>query len=172
VLCAIEDLASYTPALVGESEEWAAIVSSAENNHESYCKALHGKAPFSALYGTYTVTLNELKNVLKPNSQAGQTKQADSFEEVRSRKRHFTGEAARTPKKVALPTSAVTVATENFFAPPLPLQTTNMDTDALSSAIIQLFGNWRNVCRSIFLSYKSCDEQFNMKLPVTKTKSH
>jgi hypothetical protein len=61
VLCSIEDLASCTPALVGENEEWAAIVSSAEDNRESYCKALYGKALFSALYGTYTVTLNELK---------------------------------------------------------------------------------------------------------------
>jgi hypothetical protein len=77
VLCAIEDLASYTPASVGESEEWAAIVSSAEDNHESYCKALHRKTLFSTL--TYTMTLNELKNVLKASSQAGQTKQEDGF---------------------------------------------------------------------------------------------
>jgi hypothetical protein len=127
MLCSIEDLASCSPASVGESEEWAAIVSSAEDNCESYCKALRGKALFSALYGTYTVTLNELKNVLKASSQAGQTKQEDGFKEVRSRKRHYTGEAARTPKKAALSTSTVTVATKNFFA---PLRTTNMDTDA------------------------------------------
>jgi hypothetical protein len=71
------------------------------------------------------VTLNELENVLKASSQAGQTKQADGFKEVRSRKRHFTGEAARTPKKAALPTSTVT--TKNFLA---PFRTTNIDTDA------------------------------------------
>jgi hypothetical protein len=58
VLCAIDDLASYTPASVGESEEWAAIVSSAEDTRESYCKPLHDKILFSALYGTYTVTFN------------------------------------------------------------------------------------------------------------------
>jgi hypothetical protein len=95
VLCAIEDLASFTPSTVGESVEWAAIVSSAEDNRESFCKALRGNPLFSALYGTYTVTL---KNVLKASSQTGQTKQADGFKEVRSRKRHSTGEAARTPK--------------------------------------------------------------------------
>jgi hypothetical protein len=90
VLCEIEDLASFTPAPVGESGEWAAIVSSAEDNRENHCKALRGKPLFSALYGTYTVTLNELKNVLKASSQAGQTKKADDFKEVRSRKRHST----------------------------------------------------------------------------------
>jgi hypothetical protein len=36
VLFEIEDLASCTPASIGESEQWAAIVSSAENNRESY----------------------------------------------------------------------------------------------------------------------------------------
>jgi hypothetical protein len=40
VLCSIEDLASCTPASVHESEECAAVVSSAEGNRESYCKAL------------------------------------------------------------------------------------------------------------------------------------
>jgi hypothetical protein len=69
VLCEIEDLASYTPSSVGESEQWAAIVSSAEDYPESYCNALRGKTLFTALYGTYTVTLLELKNVLKASSQ-------------------------------------------------------------------------------------------------------
>jgi hypothetical protein len=99
VMCEIEDLDSFTPAPVVESGEWAAIVSSAEDNRESFCKALRGKPLFSAPYCTYTVTLNELKNVLKASSQAGQTKKADNFKEVRSRKQHSTGEAARTPKK-------------------------------------------------------------------------
>jgi hypothetical protein len=120
VLCS-----SCTPASVGESEEWAAIVSSAEDSRESYCRALRGKALFSAQYGTYTVTLNELKNVLKASGQAGKTEQEDGFKEVRSRKRHLTGEASRTPKKAALPTSTVT--TKNFFA---PFRTAHMDTDA------------------------------------------
>jgi hypothetical protein len=54
VLCDIEALAGCTPAAVGESEEWAAVVSTAEDNRESFCKALRGKPLFSALYGTYS----------------------------------------------------------------------------------------------------------------------
>jgi hypothetical protein len=53
-----------------------------------------------------------LKNFLKASGERGQTKEEDGFKEVRSRKRHLTGEAARTPKKAALPTSTVT--TKNF----------------------------------------------------------
>jgi hypothetical protein len=113
--------------LVRVSNEWAAIVSSAEDNRESYCNAPCGKPLYSALYGTYTVTLHKLKNVLKASSQAGQTKQADGFKEVTSRKRHSTGEAARTPKKTIVTTPALKVATSNFFA---PLRTAHMDTDA------------------------------------------
>jgi hypothetical protein len=113
VLSYIEDIANITPASVGESKEWAAIVSSAEENHKIYCQALHGKLLFSAMYGTYTVTLNELKSVLKKaGGQAGQTKQADNFKEVRNRKRHSTAEAARSPKKAAMPTPAEQVTTQ------------------------------------------------------------
>jgi hypothetical protein len=61
VLCDIEALAGCTPATVGESEEWAAVVRSAEDNRENFDKALRGKPLFNALYGTYTVTLIELK---------------------------------------------------------------------------------------------------------------
>jgi hypothetical protein len=122
----IEDLASFTPASVGESEKWAAIVSSAEDNRENFCKALRGKPLFSALYGTYTVMLKELKSVLKANSQTEQTKQADGFKEVRSRKQHSTGEAAHTPKKSTVEPPTVKVPTSNFFA---PLRTAHMDTD-------------------------------------------
>jgi hypothetical protein len=118
VLSCIEDVANITPTSVGESKEWAAIVSSAEENHKIYCQALHGKPLFSALYGTYTVKLNELKSVLKASGQAGQTKQADDFKEVRNRKRHSTEEAARSPKKAAVPTPAGQVPAKNFFAPP------------------------------------------------------
>jgi hypothetical protein len=71
--------------------------------------------------------LNELKSVLKASGQAGQTKQADDFKEVRNRKRHSTEEAARSPKKAAVPTPAGQVPTKNFFA---PLRTTQKDTDA------------------------------------------
>jgi hypothetical protein len=44
-------VASFTPAAVGESAEWAAIVSAADGNRINYCKALSGKT----LYGNYTV---------------------------------------------------------------------------------------------------------------------
>jgi hypothetical protein len=69
----IEDVARHIPASVRESAEWAAIVNAAEENGASYCRALHGKPLFSALYGTYTVTLQELKAVLKANTLADQT---------------------------------------------------------------------------------------------------
>jgi hypothetical protein len=53
----IEDVARHIPASVGESAEWSAIVNTVEENGASYCKGLRGKPLFSALYGTYTVTL-------------------------------------------------------------------------------------------------------------------
>jgi hypothetical protein len=40
VLCDIENLASYTPVLVGKSEERSALISMEEENRETYCKAL------------------------------------------------------------------------------------------------------------------------------------
>jgi hypothetical protein len=126
VLSDIEDLASYTPASIGESKEWAKIISSAEENRKNCCKAIQGKTLFSILYGTYTVMLNELKSALKASTQTEQTKQGDGFKEVRSRKRHNTKEAAYTSKKATLPRATVEVTTRNFFA---PLQTMNMDTD-------------------------------------------
>jgi hypothetical protein len=72
------------------------------------------------------VTLNKLKTVLKASSQAGQTKQVDGFQEVRSRKRQSSGEAARTPKKASVAPLAVTT-TSNFYA---PLRAALVDTDA------------------------------------------
>jgi hypothetical protein len=122
VLCDLEDLASYTPLSVGQSEDWANITSSAEENRGNFCKALQGKRLFSALYGTYTVTLNELKSFLKASSQPG-----NGFKEVRNRKRHSSQEAINTPNKATLPTPSVKVATGNFFA---PLRTANIDTDS------------------------------------------
>jgi hypothetical protein len=78
--------------------------------------ALEGKTLYSALYGSYTVTLNDLKRILKSRGQARQPSQGDGFQEVRSRKRQFTAEAARSPKKPAVSTP-VQVPTKNFFAP-------------------------------------------------------
>jgi hypothetical protein len=60
VLCNIESLASCTPSAVHNSPEWQAVVSSAEENRANYCKALSGKTLFSAMYGTYTIALQEL----------------------------------------------------------------------------------------------------------------
>jgi hypothetical protein len=57
----IEDVAGYTPASVGESQDWNFIVSTVEENRANYCKALSEKTLYSALYGAYTVTLNEYK---------------------------------------------------------------------------------------------------------------
>jgi hypothetical protein len=114
VLSDIEALAGCTPATVGESEEWAAIV-------------MWGKPLYSALYGTYTVTLNDFKSLLKTSSQAGRSSQGDGFKEVRSRKRLSTEEAAHSPKKSAVPTSAGQVTTKNFFA---SLRANSMGTDA------------------------------------------
>jgi hypothetical protein len=112
VLGDIEDVAGHTPASAGESAEWAAIVNAAEENGANYCKALHGKALFSALYGTYAVILHELKALLMANTLAGQTNspkakgqqttQEDGFQEVRGRNRDATDETAGTSKKVAV----------------------------------------------------------------------
>jgi hypothetical protein len=70
VLCDIENVAGYTHASVVESVEWTSIVNSAVENRASYSKALTGKTLFSALHGTYAVTLYELKAVLKANTLA------------------------------------------------------------------------------------------------------
>jgi hypothetical protein len=87
-------------------------VNSAEENRVSYCRALARKNLYSALYGTYTVTLKELKELVKagfvaeecnktedteenPNEQEG-------FQEVRRRKRHGYNGTAKTAKKAAV----------------------------------------------------------------------
>jgi hypothetical protein len=130
-VCDIEDVAGYTPASVGESQEWSAIVNTADENRQNFCKALIGKTLFSALYGTYTVALQELKAVLKVSNTTGQSQipkssatQEDGFKEVRRRKQHSTGEAARTTKKAVTTAASATIdtpasvaATRKFFAP-------------------------------------------------------
>jgi hypothetical protein len=69
-ICDIEDLAGCTPAAVGESAEWLAIVNTAEENRASYCKALSGSVLCSALHGPYTVALKDLKSLLKSSNSA------------------------------------------------------------------------------------------------------
>jgi hypothetical protein len=73
VLGDIEDVAGHIPPSVGESAELSPIVNAAEENGASYCKGLRGKLLFSALYGTYTVTLQELKAMIKAKTLADQT---------------------------------------------------------------------------------------------------
>jgi hypothetical protein len=73
VLCDIEDVAGYTPASEGDSDQWSYIVNTAEDNRQNFCKALDGKTLYSALYGTYTVALQELKALLKASTTANPT---------------------------------------------------------------------------------------------------
>jgi hypothetical protein len=135
-----ENMAGHIPALVGESVKWPA-----NENVVSYCKALHGKPLFSALYDTYTVTLDELKDLLKastladqtnsPKATGQQTTQEDGFREVWRRKWRAPDKTDSTSKKVAVKnkTSPVLnippkeVITQNFFA---PLRAVGMDTDS------------------------------------------
>jgi hypothetical protein len=93
----IEEMARYTPASGGESEQWSFIVSTAEENRQNFCKVHNGKNLISALYGTYTVALHELKAVLKASTPLDQSKtpksaanQEDGFKEARWRKWHST----------------------------------------------------------------------------------
>jgi hypothetical protein len=94
VLCDIEDVAGYTPASVGDSDQWSSIVKTAEDNRQNFCQALGGKTLYSALYGTYTVALKELKALLKISTTIDPTPkptpastQENGFTEVRKRKR-------------------------------------------------------------------------------------
>jgi uncharacterized protein with NRDE domain len=68
ILCDIEVVAGHAPVSVGKSVEWTSVVNTAEDNRASYCKSLTGKPLFIALYGTYTVTLIELKADSRPAS--------------------------------------------------------------------------------------------------------
>jgi hypothetical protein len=125
---------------VGESSEWATVVNGAEENRPNFYKAVDRKPLFSALYGIYTVTLNELK----VSAQAGQSGAVnktslesrvldDNFQEVKRRMRHFSNDTSQTAKKSnkSVPTSTAVklppkpVLTRNFFA---PLTTTDMGT--------------------------------------------
>jgi hypothetical protein len=146
VLSDIEILAKCTPAKMWESSEWTSIVSSAEENRANFCKILEGNPLFSALYGIYTLTLNELKAVLKVNAQAGQcgavtttslesAAHDDDLQEIKRYKRHISNNTSPIAEKSItsdtnsavgkLPTK--TVITRNFFA---PLRTNDMDTES------------------------------------------
>jgi hypothetical protein len=131
VLCDIEDVAEYAPPSVGESEEWTDIVNLVEENCVNFCKALHWRTLYSALYGTYSVTLKELGLVKAGIFGEGQSKQQvqrteeEGFQEVCRRKRHGTDESAKTANKVAVQAKAsppitkppaIEVTTHNIFA--------------------------------------------------------
>jgi hypothetical protein len=142
VLCDIEDVSEYAPPSVGETEEWADLVNTVEANRVSYCKALSGRTLYSALYGTYSVTLKELKGLVKAGIFAEeecnkdvQPTEGEGFQEVRRRKRHGTDESAKTAKKAAVQAKASAsiikppseeVTTRNFFA---PIRAADMDTE-------------------------------------------
>jgi hypothetical protein len=141
VLCNLEDVAGYTPAVIRESAEWAAIVRAAEENQTNFCKALSGKILFSALYGKYTVSLNDLKAILRTSNSAA--KLLRSHHRRKASKKFGGGSDTAPPKlprlkKKAMPTAASAsvsttqkeVATRNFFA---PLRATEMDTDSASN---------------------------------------
>jgi Tfp pilus assembly major pilin PilA len=120
----------------------------AEDNRTSYCKALAGNPLFSALCGTYAVTLIGLKAMLKVTTLASQTKspktegeqlaQDKGFKDVHRHKWHNTDEAAQTSKKAAvqdktsdtLNTLPMEDVTRNYFD---PLRTADMDTDTSST---------------------------------------
>jgi hypothetical protein len=93
----IEDMAGYTPASVGESEQWSSIVNTVEENRANFCKALSGKTLYSALHGTYTVTLNELKGLLKTSTTAKSEQQGHHTRTKASTK--FTDVSGTTRKK-------------------------------------------------------------------------
>jgi hypothetical protein len=74
-----------------------------------FCKAPGGKPLFTALYGMHSVTLNELKAVLKVSAEEGQsdaankisvesTVQDDAFQEVKRRMRHISNNTSQTGK--------------------------------------------------------------------------
>jgi hypothetical protein len=126
VLGDIEEVVRHIQVSVVESAEWFAIVNAAEENGAIYCKGLHGNPLFSALYGTYTVTLQELKAVIKvrtltdqtniPKTTGQQTNKEDDFQEVRRRKRRATDETTGTSKKATLQTKTPTAL--NITPPP------------------------------------------------------
>jgi hypothetical protein len=135
-LCAIEDVAGYAPAVVGESAEWTAVVSAAEENRANYCKALSGKTLLSAMYSTYSVTPTDLKSILKVGKSTEKSTekpaQDENFQEVRRRKRHNTTSKKAVPTGTSAPVSTPPkeITTRNFFA---PLRTAKMDTESAGS---------------------------------------
>jgi hypothetical protein len=121
VLGDIEDVARHIPA---------AIVNAAEESGPSYCKGIHGKPIFSALYDTYKVTLQELKAAIKARTLAGQTNlpkqqgnkqrrrmvpRSTEAEGVRHRPSHRNFKESDSADRLKHPPKEVVI--RNFFAP-------------------------------------------------------
>jgi hypothetical protein len=112
------------------------------DNKANFHKGLDGKPLYGALYGMYTVILNELKTILKASAQAGQSDAVNrtsvesmaqnNFQEVMRCKRHVSNDTSQTAKKMTIPVPTSTaiklppeaVLTRNFFS---PLRTMDMD---------------------------------------------
>jgi hypothetical protein len=107
VLGYILRLACCTSTSDGESEMWIRAVDTANNDKISLTKILRGKSLYSALYGTYTMTLSELKAVLQGSAKKSIFQQAavttpafsspmeandDGFREQRRRKQKNSSE--------------------------------------------------------------------------------
>jgi hypothetical protein len=109
VLCNIEDVAGYTPAVVWESAEWTATVSAAEENRTKFCKALSGQDFVQCTVWNIYSHFEHLKSILKASNSASKTTekptQKEGFQKVRRHKRHSTTETATNSKK-AMPTAA------------------------------------------------------------------
>jgi hypothetical protein len=141
VLGDLVSLAGCTSTNVGESEQWVHTVNAAKNDKISFSKILKGKSLYSALYGTYTVALSELKAILQGSAKKNSPQPAtatptaalpqvkatdDGFREQRRRKRNNSSEneTQRGSKKPA-PHVERQKASKNFFAP----MRTEMDTE-------------------------------------------
>jgi hypothetical protein len=84
------------------------------------------KATFSAMHGSYTVTLQEIKVMIKARTIAGQTNlpkatgqqttQESGFQEVRRRMRRATNETAGSSKEATVQTK--TLSALNTSPPP------------------------------------------------------
>jgi hypothetical protein len=76
VLGDLVSLAGCTPTNVGESEQWVHTVNAAIADKVNLAKILKGKSLYSALYGTYTVALSELKAILQGSAKKNSSQQA------------------------------------------------------------------------------------------------
>jgi hypothetical protein len=141
VLNDIEILAGCTPAKVGRTLSGPLLcIGGGEQN--KLLQRTGWEAAFSALYGMYTVTVNELKavgaqakhRVTAKKISSEPTAQDDEFWEVKRRKRYNSNGNSQSaknsiksvPKSAAVKLPPKAKSTRNYFA---PLRTTDMDTE-------------------------------------------